>query len=365
VKKLVFTVTNDLSYDQRMQRICGTLADAGYDVLLVGRKSKTSLPLSKTNYRQQRLKCWFNKGKLFYSEFNIRLFFFLLFKKMDCICAIDLDTILPCFYISKLKAVKRVYDAHEYFSQLDEVINRPKIYRFWKKIEKRMIPKFKNGYTVCDSLAEEFKKNYNVNYKVVRNVPLLIESNEQARSEDVILYQGAVNKGRGLDKLALAMKHVNAKLWVCGNGNFMDEMRSVIEANELSGKVIFFGMLHPKELIKRTAQAYVAVNPFERTGLNQYLSLSNKFFDYIHAGIPQVTMNYPEYKKINDQFKIAELIDGLDAETIANAINSLIINKELYLQLKQNCLAAKQEMNWQKEKKKLLDFYKELFNDQR
>jgi len=363
VKKLVFTVTNDLSYDQRMQRICSTLAEAGYDVLLVGRKLKTSLPLSKTNYRQQRLKCWFSKGKLFYSEFNIRLFFFLLFKKMDCICAIDLDTILPCYYISKLKGVNRVYDAHEYFSQLDEVISRPKIYRFWKKIEKRMIPKFKNGYTVCDSLAEEFKKNYNANYKVVRNVPLLIESNEQARSEDIILYQGAVNKGRGLEKLALSMKNVNAKLWICGNGNFMDEMRSVVQANELSGKVIFFGMLLPDELKKRTAQAYIAVNPFEGKGLNQYLSLSNKFFDYIHAGIPQVTMNYPEYKKINNQFKIAELIDDLDRETIAKAINKLVTNKELYLLLKQNCLAAKQELNWQKEKDKLLDFYKELFNE--
>ena len=363
VKKLVFTVTNDLSYDQRMQRICSTLAEAGYDVLLVGRKLKTSLPLSKTNYRQQRLKCWFSKGKLFYSEFNIRLFFFLLFKKMDCICAIDLDTILPCYYISKLNGVNRVYDAHEYFSQLDEVISRPKIYRFWKKIEKRMIPKFKNGYTVCDSLAEEFKKNYNANYKVVRNVPLLIESNEQARSEDIILYQGAVNKGRGLEKLALSMKNVNAKLWICGNGNFMDEMRSVVQANELSGKVIFFGMLLPEELKKRTAQAYIAVNPFEGKGLNQYLSLSNKFFDYIHAGIPQVTMNYPEYKKINNQFKIAELIDDLDPETIAKAINKLVTNKELYLLLKQNCLAAKQELNWQKEKDKLLDFYKELFNE--
>jgi len=363
VKKLVFTVTNDLSYDQRMQRICSTLAEAGYDVLLVGRKLKTSLPLSKTNYRQQRLKCWFSKGKLFYSEFNIRLFFFLLFKKMDCICAIDLDTILPCYYISKLKGVNRVYDAHEYFSQLDEVFSRPKIYRFWKKIEKRMIPKFKNGYTVCDSLAEEFKKNYNANYKVIRNVPLLIESNEQARSEDIILYQGAVNKGRGLEKLALAMKNVDAKLWICGNGNFMDEMRSVVQANELSGKVIFFGMLLPEELKKRTAQAYIAVNPFEGKGLNQYLSLSNKFFDYIHAGIPQVTMNYPEYKKINNQFKIAELIDDLDPETIAKAINKLVTNKELYLLLKQNCLAAKQELNWQKEKDKLLDFYKELFNE--
>ena len=348
-----------------MQRICGTLAEAGYEVLLVGRELKTSLPLSKTNYRQQRLKCWFNKGKLFYSEFNIRLFFFLLFKKMDCICAIDLDTIFPCYYISKLKGVKRVYDAHEYFSQLDEVISRPKIFRFWHRIEKRMIPKFKNGYTVCDSLAEEFRKNYNANYKVIRNVPLLVESNEQVRSEDAILYQGAVNKGRGLDKLALAMKNVNAVLWVCGNGNFMDEMRAVAQANDLSGKVIFFGMLPPEELKKRTLQAYVAVNSFERTGLNQYLSLSNKFFDYIHAGIPQVTMNYPEYKKINDQFKIAELIDRLDAETIADAINKILNNKGLYLQLKGNCLPAKQELNWQKEKDNLLDFYKELFNDQR
>ncbi|HEY5966851.1 MAG TPA: glycosyltransferase [Chitinophagaceae bacterium] len=363
MKKIIFTVTNDLNYDQRMQRICGTLAGAGYDVLLVGRKLKTSLPLSKKNYRQQLLKCWFNKGKLFYSEFNIRLFFFLLFEKADCICAIDLDTILPCYYISKFKGIKRVYDAHEYFSQLDEVVNRPSIYRLWKKIEERMIPKFKKGYTVCDSLAEEFRKNYNANYTVIRNVPLLVESNEQMRSEDVILYQGAVNKGRGLDKLALSMKDVKAKLWVCGNGNFMDEMRSVVQANDLAAKVIFFGMLPPEELKKRTAQANIAVNPFERTGLNQYLSLSNKFFDYIHAGIPQVTMNYPEYKKINDQFKIAELIDDLDPYAIAKAINRLITNKELYLQLKQNCLAAKQELNWQNEKDKLLNFYEGLFNE--
>ena len=346
-----------------MHRICGTLADAGYDVLLVGRKLKTSLPLSKSNYGQQRLKCWFNKGKLFYSEFNIRLFFFLLFKRMDCICAIDLDTILPCYYISKLKGVKRVYDAHEYFSQLDEVVARPKIYRFWHRIEKRMIPKFKNGYTVCDSIAEEFRKNYNVSFKVVRNVPSFNDSNEQIRSEDVILYQGAVNKGRGLEKLALAMKNINAKLWVCGNGNFMDEMRSVVQANGLSGKVSFLGMLPPAELKKKTAQAYIAVNPFERTGLNQYLSLSNKFFDYIHADIPQVTMNYPEYKKINVQFRIAELIDDLDPETIADAINNILNNKELYLQLKQNCFVAKQELNWQNEKDKLLNFYEELFNE--
>lgn len=346
-----------------MQRICGTLTDAGYDVQLVGRKLKTSLPLPRKNYGQRRLNCWFKKGKLFYAEFNIRLFFYLLFKRPDCICAIDLDTILPCFYISKIKGIKRVYDAHEYFSQLDEVISRPDIYRFWHSIERRMIPRFNKGYTVCDSLAQEFKKNYNANYTVIRNVPLLNTANEQVKSQNVILYQGAVNKGRGLDKLVLAMKNVSAQLWVCGNGNFIEEMKSTVQTNGLSDKIIFYGMLEPENLTRKTAASYIAVNPFERTGLNQYLSLSNKFFDYIHAAIPQVTMNYPEYRNLNDQYQVAELIDDLDPGTIASAINKLLDDKALYLRLKQNCLTAKQELNWQKEKDKLLNFYQELFNE--
>ena len=346
-----------------MQRICGTLADAGYDVLLVGRKLKDSLPLPAKNYKQKRLNCWFTKGKFFYAEFNTRLFFYLLFKPSDCICAIDLDTILPSFYVSKIKGIKRVYDAHEYFSQLDEVISRPGIHRFWHRIERKMIPKFKNGYTVCDSLANEFNKNYNANYKVIRNVPLLSTLNDQVRSQNVILYQGAVNKGRGLDKLALAMKNVNAQLWVCGNGNFIEEMKLAAQTNDLSDKIIFYGMLEPQELKKRALNSYIAINPFEKTGLNQYLSLSNKFFDYIHACIPQVTMNYPEYRRINDQYQVAELIDDLTPETIANAVNKLLNDKELYSRLKQNCLKARQELNWQKEKDKLLKFYQDLFDE--
>lgn len=365
VRRLLFTVTNDLNYDQRMQRICSTLAEAGYDVMLVGRKLKTSLPLTHRNYQQRRLHCWFTKGKFFYAEFNIRLFFFLLFKKADCICAIDLDTVLPCYYVSKLKGIKRVYDAHEFFSQLDEVVSRPNIYSFWRRVEKKMIPKFKKGYTVCDGLAEEFRKNYGANYNVIRNVPVLNEIGEQMPSKHVILYQGAVNKGRGLGKLVIAMKDVKVPLWVCGNGNFMDEMKAVVEENGLTDQVVFFGMLGPAELQKKTAQSYIAINPFEKTGLNQYLSLSNKFFDYIHAGVPQITMNYPEYRKINDQYKIAELIDDLEPSTISKAINKLLSDNALYLQLKQNCAIAKRELNWQKEKNKLITFYQELFNDKR
>lgn len=364
VKKIIFTVTNDLNYDQRMQRICGTLSEAGYDVLLVGRKLRTSLVVSNEKYKQHRLNCWFSKGKNFYAEFNIRLFFYLLFKKADCICSIDLDTILAGYYVSRIKKIIRVYDAHEYFSQLDEVISRPNIYRFWHKVERKLIPKFPNGYTVCDSLAAEFKKNYNVDYKVIRNMPLLADSNKQEKKQvGIVLYQGAVNRGRGLDKVVLAMKIVNAQLWVCGHGNFMEEVKAIVQSNDLSSKILFFGLLKPEVLKERTAHAYIAINPFEKTGLNQYLSLSNKFFDYIHADIPQVTMNYPEYRRINDQYKIADLIDDLNPETIAKGINKLLHDTELYSQLKRNCSIAKQDLNWQNENSKLLNFYHQLFNE--
>src|SRR5205085_11031060 len=92
MNQLVFTVTNDLNYDQRMIRICDSLYKSGYQVLLIGRKTKHSLSLRTQSFQQKRLRVLFTKGKWFYLEFNLRLFIYLVFKKADLICAIDLDT---------------------------------------------------------------------------------------------------------------------------------------------------------------------------------------------------------------------------------------------------------------------------------
>jgi glycosyltransferase involved in cell wall biosynthesis len=345
-----------------MQRICRSLAAAGYNILLVGFSKKKSVPLTFENFKQKRINTVFKTGKLFYIEYNVRLFFFLLLKKMDCICAIDLDTILPCFLISKIKGVKRVYDAHEYFSQLDEVISRPGIYKFWLWVEKIMVPRFKKGYTVCQGLANVFKKNYKADYEVIRNVPVLTAFSVKDKSGKVLLYQGAVNKGRGLEKLVEAMQTIDAVLWICGDGNFMNEMKLAVKIFNVSDKIIFWGMLNPAELKKKTEAAYLAINPFEKTGLNQYLSLSNKFFDYIHAALPQVTMNYPEYRNINQEFEVALLIDDLEPATLANSINKLLYDTALYNKIRNNCMLAREHLNWQQEEKKLITFYNNLFH---
>ncbi len=360
-KTIILTVTSDLSYDQRMIRICNSLANAGYKVLLVGRKLRSSLPLIDQPFRQKRIHCLFEKGKLFYAEYNTRLFFYLLFKKMDCICAVDLDTILPGYFISRIKKTKRVYDAHELFCEMKEIVTRPGIYRVWKKIERYTVPKFVHGYTVNEPIANEFNKMYGVQYEVIRNIAMLKNIRVAEKKERFILYQGAVNEGRCFETLIPAFKNINCKLVICGDGNFMNQAKQLVTEHNLQEKVIFKGKIQPEELAVITQQAYIGITLFEKTGLSNYYSLANRFFDYLHAGIPQLCVDYPVYAALNNQLPVALLVDDTGSTNLSAQLNNLLANEVLYKELQHNCLIARETLNWQQEEKKLLSFYAELF----
>jgi glycosyltransferase involved in cell wall biosynthesis len=175
------------------------------------------------------------------------------------------------------------------------------------------------------------------------------------------LYQGAVNEARGFEYLIPAMQWVNGSLVICGDGNFMSQLKILIKENRVENKVELKGMLTLDELWSISQKARVGITIIENEGLNQYYSLPNKFFDYIHASVPQVAMNYPEYQKINKEFEVATLLDDPDPKRIAEAINNLLADDVLYMRLKNNCLKARNELNWQNEQKKLLAFYQAVF----
>ena len=359
--RIALTVTNDLSYDQRMQRICTSLVAAGYDVLLIGRVLKKSIPLQLQPFTQKRLYCFFTNGFLFYTEYNIRLFIFLLFAKIDAFSAIDLDTILPCYLASIIKNKPRVYDAHELFTELKEVVSRKNVHSFWLLIERFAVPKYINGYTVNYFIQQEFKRRYGVNYQIVRNLPFKKELQQQQKfTEPTIIYQGAVNEGRSFETLIPAMKNVNAKLLICGNGNFFNETKALIKQYNLEHKIELKGYLLPNDLQTITQRCHIGITIFEEEGLNQYYSLANRFFDYMMAGIPQICVDYPEYKLINNQYQFAYLINNVSEQTIANALNKLLADTVLYKQLQINCNNSRNILNWQEEEKVLINFWKNI-----
>ncbi len=362
MKKIYFIVNNELNYDQRMIRICTAMNFSGYEAHLVGKKYPASAALVAKAYKQERISCWFKTGKLAYIEFNLKLFFFLLFKRPDCLCAIDLDTIFPVFLVSMLKRCHRVYDAHELFTEMKEVVSRPVIRKIWNWVERTTVPHFPLGYTVSESITQIFEEKYGVNYRVIRNVPVKAPViNQVPTQERYLLYQGAVNHGRCLENLIPAMKDVNARLVICGDGNFMEQSRKLTASLHLQNKIFYKGMLLPADLVCYTSSAYIGVNLVEPKGLNQLYSLANKFFDYIHAGVPQLTMDFVEYSRINKLFKVALLIPDADPATISGALNLLLENDVLYKELKENCIRAREIYNWQNEQKLLIGFYDKIF----
>ncbi len=366
-KKIIFTVINDLTYDQRMIRICKSLVTKNYEVLLVGRKLPHSKPLTTQPFQQKRLYCFFQKGKFFYLEYNLRLFFFLFLNKFDGVCAIDLDTILPAFYISRWKGKKMIYDAHEYFTEVPEVVRRPQVKSIWERVGNLTVPNIQHCYTVGNSLAEILKEKYKTHFEVIRNVPVLskeeiIKSPKYTSSKPILLYQGALNEGRGLEEMLEAMTVLDeVEFWLAGEGDLSDFLRKKTIQLQIENRVKFLGYLLPEELKELTPHVHIGINFLKNTSLNYYYSLANKTFDYVNAGVPAIHMNFPEYKKLINEFEVGILIDDLEKETIATAVNTLLQKEDFYKKIKNNCQQAKVEWNWEKEEKKLIAFYDDLF----
>ena len=193
---------------------------------------------------------------------------------------------------------------------------------------------------------------YGVDYAIIRNIALLRPLLQLPRAEKFILYQGAVNEGRSFETLIPAMKEVDCKLIICGDGNFMEQAKQLAKENNLHKKVIFKGKIPPDELRSITSQAYIGVTLFEDKGLSNYYSLANRFFDYLHAGVPQLCVDYPVYKEINNQLPIALLVNDISAGNLSAQLNNLLNNEVLYTELQHNCIKVREILNWQAEEKK-------------
>ena len=370
--KAIVSVINDLSTDQRVHKVCTTLHKLGYDVTLVGRKQRKSLPLTKRDYYTTRMFLLFEQGPLFYAEYQLRLFFYLLFHKAGALVSNDLDTLLPNYLISKIKSSHIVYDSHELFCEVPELQSRPVKKKIWKRIERWIFPKLKNVFTVNDSIAKMYSDEYKVNLHVLRNVPLLSAQkniHEQSKTElslpvdkKIIVLQGAgINIHRGAEEAVQAMQYVNnAVLIIIGGGDVIAILKQMIIDLKLADKVKFIGKVPFEKLLQYTRHADLGLTLDKDTNINYRYSLPNKLFDYIHAGVPVLSSDLVEIKKIITQYNIGDCIDGHDPKHIADKINKILSDETLLQTWKKNCVIAAGDLNWEKEEEQLINVYKQF-----
>jgi glycosyltransferase involved in cell wall biosynthesis len=360
LKRILISVTNDLTTDQRVEKTCEVLSEIGYDVLLVGRKLKKSLPIQR-NYETIRFRLLFNKGFLFYAEFNIRLFIFLLFTKKDLLFSNDLDTLLPNYIIGKLQNKKLVFDSHELFSEIPELVNKQQVKNVWLYLEKTIIPKLKNVITVSDSIKNHYHNLYGISPIVVRNIPKIKKISQKnfeidAKGKKVILYQGSVNIGRGIELMIDTMALLDEYLFiVIGDGDILEQLKEKVSNLSLHNKVKFLGEKTPEELKKLTPNATIGMSLEEDLGLNYRYALPNKIFDYLHANVPVIIADLPEMRALIKRYQVGEILTERTPKTLAKTIVSMT-NNSYEKELK----TAKKELNWSKEKEKLISIFSKL-----
>jgi glycosyltransferase involved in cell wall biosynthesis len=339
----------------------------GFDVLLVGRKLPSSLPMDNRPYAHHRMKLLFTKGPLFYAEFNIRLFFFLLFHKFDLLTSNDLDTLLPSYLVSRVKRKPLIYDSHEYFTEVPELVNRPGVQKIWKHIEKWIFPKLKDVFTVNDSIAGLFEKDYGIRPHVVRNIPFkrsvkaTKSRKELGLPEDkfILILQGSgINIHRGSEEMVEAMKYIEGVvLLIVGGGDVIDTLKQMAEKPGINGKVIFKPRQPYNDLMQYTANADMGLTLDKDTNLNYRFSLPNKLFDYIQAGIPVLASDLPEIKRIIERYKIGTFIPNHQPQQIAATINELIENRGQLNNWKRNLTFAADDLTWEKESEVIKKVY--------
>lgn len=359
-RRIIVSVTNDLYTDQRVRKVCEFLVDQNYQVTLVGRRLKKSLDMPKTAYKTKRFPLWFTKGALFYANYNLRLFFYLLFHNADVLLSNDLDTLFANHWAKKFKRDCRlIYDSHEYYIGVPELVSRPKIQRIWRAIEKRTVPKVDTMYTVNESIAAIYRKEYNREVKVVRNisdfkgVDGVQSKTELGLPEDkaIVIIQGAgINIERGAEELIEAIQLVdNAVLIFVGDGDVLPQLKERVAKMKWEDKVLFFGKRPYDELMHYTQVSSVGISMDKDTNINYRFSLPNKIFDYIHAGIPLLVSDLPEIRRIVEGYDIGLICPNHDPKTIATYLIRLINETALRKKYQVNLLRASTELTWKNE----------------
>jgi glycosyltransferase involved in cell wall biosynthesis len=375
--RIVVSVISDLVTDQRVHKVCQTLHEEGYQVNLIGTKKRDSLSLNKRSYATRRISMVFQRTFFFYAEFNLRLFFFLLFTRADIYLGNDLDTMPANWLAARLKSRPLVYDTHEYYMAMAGLDGKHIRRKIWKSIESFIFPRLHYIYTICESFCELYKLDYNKQLVAVRNVPYLHpESNFDYQKKiceiksllpanrKILIYQGAgINPHRGGAELVKAMKWLNPEkfhLLIVGGGDIFDEICGIILNEKLQDRITVVPKL-PFELLREiTPLADLGLSLDKPDNLNHRYGLPNKIFDYIHAEIPVLVSRLVEVEKIVDQYQVGTFINSHEPSHIADSIEKVFEDDERFRGWKSNTLKAKQDLNWEKEGKIVLSIFKQV-----
>lgn len=363
--RAVICSQSNFETDYRVAKMAATLRSCGYDVTLLGRSHPRETRGGGGGAHYMRLLFW--RGPLFYAELNLRLLLHLLFcRRPALIVSIDLDTLAGCLLASKARGARLMFDSHELFPEVPEIAGKPLVRRVWQRVQDLCVPRMRETdvrVTVCRSIADIFRSAYGREFLVVRNVPLAARAEAVRRAAATspcrpftILYQGAVNVGRGVEEVIRALPRLpGCRFVVVGCGDVLDEARRLAEAEGVADRVEFAGRKPFGRLAQYMAAADLGTVLMRDVCLNYRLALPNRLFDFIQAGLPILASRLPEVERVVDGEGVGLCIGDLTPDAVAAAVREVMAHPEMAARWRANMAALARRQTWEEETKSLAE----------
>ncbi|HDR4737980.1 TPA: glycosyltransferase [Bacillus cereus] len=289
-------------------------------------------------------------------------------KEYDFYHSNDLNTLPQGWLCAKVfRKKKLIYDSHEV--QTSRTGYNSKIYgimeKFFLKYTDVMIMENHTRAKYAEDL-------YGFYPKVIHNYPFVTQPEDSnsinlhevleiPQEEPILLYQGGIQVGRGLEKLVQAVPMFKkGTLVFIGDGRIKPELQKMVLDLGLENKVKFIPKVPVNELLHYTKNAYLGFQVLNNVCFNHYSASSNKLFEYMMSGVPVVACSFPEIQRVVENEYVGVCIDSHNPASIAEGVNYILEHPEERERMRENSFIARNNYNWENEKELFIKIYKDL-----
>lgn len=283
----------------------------------------------------------------------------------DIIHANDFDTLDIAYAASRKTGAGLLYDSHEVFAENIGIANKKLVKSFIIARERYLVKRVGRMVSVSNAAADYFEKKYNITRPtVITNCPMKNTLPLKPKATDAfeVVYQGRMVANRGYEEFVKSAKYLDdgIRLVVRGYGSIEKKLHEIVETENLADKVVFRPPVEVVDLVPEASASHMGAVLTKPANLNFLLTVSNKIFEYISAGIPVLLSGVPEHCYLNEKYGAGVILEDVTPEKIAEAINKVYRDRNAYSALCEGVSVMEKEMTWEKESEKLIQIYNEI-----
>ena len=372
--------------DFRVMREAAALLEAGFSVAIVDVEYERSRPAEedirgvciKHTIRPQafvpaRFKPWFLvKATHLMLSSTIRL----MRTPAAIYHAHDANALPACYIAARLRRKPLILDSHELPLHEPGITRWHRLSALARRIFGGMLRRCAGVITPSPLYAQQIRRSYHCpEVSLIRNFPpyRAVARNDRLRQRlglapevRIALYQGYLQPDRSLDLLVRAARFLEQDIVIVmmgkGDATTLAQLEALIASEGVAERVRILPPVPYEELLEWTASADLGLTLFSPDySLSIRLTLPNKLFEYVMAGLPVLTSPLDAIVEVINTYDVGRVVSELSPADIGAAISAMLADREGLARMRGNALAAaKEEFHWEKESQELIRLYRRV-----